>query len=109
MTADQMRTLMAVLAGYWPTPVLTAEEVTAYTAEFTGPLRITYSEARAMLQAEKGRQWRPRPGEVVELVQHYRRQSALRKPPALGEGAFSTKEQALGHLAALRQSIGIGE
>ena len=39
------------------------------------------------LRAQGARQWRPRPGEFVELIQHHRRQDALRKRrPALPSG-----------------------
>jgi hypothetical protein len=63
------------------------EEVVAWTTELTGPIGISYTEAVKVIRAEGARQWRPRPGEFVELIQHHRRQDALRKRrPALPSG-----------------------
>jgi hypothetical protein len=87
MHTSEVRPTLAAMAGYWPTPQLTEEEVVAWTTELTGPIGISYTEAVKVIRAEGARQWRPRPGEFVELIQHYRRQDALRKPrPALPSG-----------------------
>ena len=106
MTTDQVRAVLATMAGYWPTPAMTEEEVIAYTVELTGPARITAVEAGRVIKAESGRQWRPRAGEFVGLVQHYRRADALRNPrPAIGRGAYCTPEQNLAHLRRCRELL----
>jgi hypothetical protein len=107
MAADQVRSVLAALAGYWPTPVLTEEETVAWTTELVGPARIGYPEALAVIKAECGRQWRPRAGEFVALVQHYRRQEALRKPrPALPSGVrIASREMSLEQVAKCRELL----
>ncbi len=105
MSAEQARVVLATLTGYWPTPALTLEETVAWTTELVGPARINYAEAVAVIHAEKARQWRPRAGEFVELVQHYRRQEALRKP-ALPSGArIASRETSLEWISKCREMV----
>jgi len=100
MTADQVRSVLALISGYHPTPALSEEEIIAWTTELVGPYRMTYAEVVYVIKAEKGRQWRPRPGELVGLVQHYRRQEALRHPrPALEGDRPCSREATLAHIA----------
>ena len=104
MRTDEVRPTLAAMAGYWPTPQLTEEEVIAWTTELTGPIGISNVEARKVIRAESSRQWRPRPGEFVELIQHYRRQEALRSPkPALESGVkIASREMSLEQIAHCR-------
>lgn len=70
------------LNGYWATPEMTVEETLAWTETLTGPARITAGEAVTVIraEAESGREWRLRPGEIVALVQALRRRRALENP-----------------------------
>lgn len=106
MTSDEVRTVLAAVAGYWPTPALTTEEVVAWTTELCGPSRITYDEALATVKAEAGREWRPRAGQIVAMVQHYRRQESLRRPkPALPPGGYCTPEANVAHVQRCRNLL----
>jgi len=78
MTIEQIRSVLAMLSGYWPTPAMSEEEVVAWTQELCGSYLMTYAEVREVIDAEKIREWRPRPGELVSLVQRRRRHEALR-------------------------------
>jgi hypothetical protein len=105
VSPQEARRALTVISGYWGTPVLTEEEVVAFTTELTGPARISYVEVVQVVRAEAGRQWRPRPGELVALVQHYRRRRAIDHPrPALesGEGPVCTREQNLAHISEMK-------
>jgi hypothetical protein len=108
MNADQVERILAVISGYWATPFVTNEEAIAYTTELTGPAKITYFEAMDVIKAESGRMWRPRPGELVQLVRHYRRQDALRlHRPALGSGVrISSRDESLEQIKRCRELLG---
>ncbi len=107
MQTDQVRRTLAAMAGYWPTPALRDEEVVAWTTELTGPIGISAGEALKVIRAEGGRQWRPRPGEFVELIQHYRRQETLRRPkPALPSAErIASKEYSLNQIQRCRDLL----
>ena len=102
MNVDEIELAFAAIAGYWPTPSLTEEETVAWTTELFG---LPYGEVMATIRAESARRWRPRPGELVDLVKQYRRQEALRRPrPQLpsAEGQPCTPEANLAHVAEVR-------
>jgi hypothetical protein len=108
MNADQVERVFAALSGYWPTPIMAPEEAMAYTTELTGPAQVTYFEAMDVIKAESGRMWRPRAGEFVRLVQHYRRQAVLRQPrPALGSGVrIASREDSIEQVKRCRELLG---
>ena len=109
MTRDDIRSVLAALAGYWPTPALTEEEVIAWTTELAGGYKTDRPEVMRVIQSEASRQWRPRPGEMVELIQHYRRQDALRQPrPALTEGGWCSIDRNLEGIAHCRELLTAG-
>jgi len=48
---DEIKPIMAMLAGFWPTPQLAPEEVLAWVAELTDRhMRITTDEAQRVLR-----------------------------------------------------------
>ena len=103
MNPQDVRKILAMIAGYWPTPALSEEEIIALTTELVGPSRLTCEEVVAVISAEKGRQWRPRPGELVGMVRHYRGQKALReRRPELEADSPATPEQTLAAIAECR-------
>ena len=83
MITSEIEPIIARLIGYWTTPELTPEESLAWTETLLGSLQITSEEAVHVLraEAENGRQWRPRPGELVALVQELRRRRVMASPP----------------------------
>ena len=89
MTRDEIRTVLATISGYWPTPTMSTEEVIAWTSELSGRYRMTYAEVREVIDTEKSRDWRPRAGELIGLVQAHRRAEARRnaQPAAYLEAA----------------------
>lgn len=107
MTRQEAKAVLRAISGYWPTPAMTKEEVTVFFGELEGP--YTLFEARAVIRAEAkgGRIWRPRPGELVELIFQYRRQVALRQPhAALPSGERRSDRQAsLEAIAACREIL----
>jgi hypothetical protein len=108
MNAEQAFTITEALTGYWPTPAMEAEEVKAWLMELTGDRNITPNEAAMVirLEAENGAEWRMRPGQIVSLVQHHRRQEALRWPrPSLPPGKYCTPAENVAHLRELRKSM----
>jgi len=112
MTTDEAFAITEALAGYWPTPALEEAEVKALVVELTGPLRITPQEAATVikLEAGTGREWRPKPGQIVALVQHHRRQEALRRPrPALSSAPYCTKSENLAHIAHVQELLTTGK
>lgn len=87
MIKDDVRPILAMIAGYWPTPALTTEEVSAWTTELVSTSRISAEEARTVIInfAETGAVYRPRPGQLLGLVQSLRRKRAFDAAPyALG-------------------------
>lgn len=103
--------ILVRLAGYWPTPALTPEEVAAWTETLNGPSKLTAEEVTTLLKTEAatGREWRPRAGEMIALVQGLRRQRILEKPlaerdlsdPAPGELEESTEHHTPDEWAAI--------
>lgn len=89
MNRADVRPILAMVAGYWPQPVLSTEEATAWAAELCGSLRITPEEARTVIvaAAEDGREFRMKPGQLVPAVQALRRQRALERIPMLASAA----------------------
>jgi len=85
---DEVKPVMAMLSGFWPTPLLTPEEVLAWVAELTSrQMGVTTDEAQVVLRqlAEAGieeSKYRPRPGQIVPMVQALRRKRALDRPVA---------------------------
>jgi hypothetical protein len=83
MNANAANTVIARLAGYWPTPAMTDEEALAWVEVLTSPdpfgtgrrgdRSITLDEARRWLSRRLGDQFRPRPGQLVEWVRAERR------------------------------------
>ena len=83
MTSDEVRPIVALLAGYWPTPAITAEEALAYAVELTAvPMRIKSEEATTVVAraARSGETFRIRPGQITEAVQALRRRRGLYRP-----------------------------
>ena len=105
MNADEAFAIVEMICGYWPTPAMEAEEVKAFITELAVAGRTTYDEARSVVRAEAGRQWRPRP-ELIDLVWQYRRQEALRNPlRALDDGGqLCAPEENLEELSKVRCS-----
>ena len=94
MTGEDLKPTMALIAGLWPSPPVTFEEAVAWSGELTGRTRITSEEATTVLTrfAESGlddAKFRPRPGEIVSMVQGLRRKRALDKPTALEPVTFA--------------------
>ena len=82
MTGEDLKPTLVMLAGFWPSPAMTPEEVMAWSAELTGRLRITPEEASTVLRvfAEGGTddsKFRPRAGQIIPMVQALRRKRAL--------------------------------
>ena len=111
MNATQADGLIAMLSGYWPSPALSDDEGAAWMVTLTRGARFTVDEARSVLVAcaENGDKWRPRAGEFVAMVQHQRRQRALRTPQgALPSGEkVAGKDDHLRGLAECRRLMGI--
>jgi len=110
MTTDQIRSILAMLSGYWPTPSMSEEEVVAWTRELCGPYPIGYVEAQTVIDEQKTREWRPRPGETVSLVQGLRRREALQAERHLQlvadpDEVALTREQTLAKIAECRQTL----
>jgi hypothetical protein len=90
---DEVKPIMAMLSGFWPTPLMTPEEVLAWVAELTSrQMGVTTDEAQVVLRqlAEAGieeSKFRPRPGQIVPMVQALRRRRALDRPVAAIEPA----------------------
>jgi hypothetical protein len=81
MTGEGLKPILTMLAGFWPSPAMTPEEVMAWAAELIGHLRITPEEASTVLRqfAEGGTddsKFRPRAGQIVAWVQALRRKRA---------------------------------
>jgi hypothetical protein len=81
MTGEDLKPTLIMLAGFWPSPAMTPEEVMAWSAELTGRLRITPEEASTVLRqfAESGTddsKFRPRAGQIIPMVQALRRKRA---------------------------------
>ena len=81
MTGEDLKPTLIILAGFWPSPAMTPEEVMAWSAELTGRLRITPEEASTVLRqfAESGTddsKFRPRAGQIISMVQALRRKRA---------------------------------
>ena len=115
MRTDEIKPIMAMLAGFWPTPQLAPEEVLAWVAELTDRhMRITADEAQRVLRqlAEAGieeSKFRPRPGQIVPMVQELRRKRALDRPlPALpsGDQILSGDELSI-RISELRKTCGL--
>lgn len=107
MRQDEARNVIALIAGLWPTPAMADEEAAAWGLVLVRSARISREEATTVLVAvaENGAQWRPRPGELIAMVQHERRQRALRTPrPALPSGEkIASKETQMERLAACKR------
>ncbi len=82
MRQDEVKPVMAMLSGFWPTPLMTPEEVLAWVAELTSrQMSLTTDEAQRVLRqlAESDideSKYRPRPGQIVPMVQALRRRRA---------------------------------
>jgi hypothetical protein len=103
---------MALLAGLWPSPPMTPEEVMVWAAELTGRQRITPEEAKTVLVrlAESGiedAKYRPRAGQIIAMVQALRRKRALDRPlPELPSGDdIMSVEELSAAVIELRQQI----
>ena len=83
----EARTVVLMLAGYWPTPAVTEEEAVAWVRELgSASMRIAPQEARTTIDdmVHAGGRFRPRPGKVVAAVHTLRRYNRLMTPqPAL--------------------------
>ncbi len=79
MTKDEARPIIAMLAGYWPTPQMGPEEVTAWAGELCGPVRIRPDEAQRVITdaAHHGSEFRLRPGQMIDGVQALRRRRVI--------------------------------
>jgi hypothetical protein len=109
MTADDARTVIKVVLGFWSSPPMEEPEILAWTMELTGSLRIGRAEAIELIRqrAESGEVYRLRPGQIVDLVQRRRRWQALHQPlPALPTGDRRIdREEALAEIGKLRELI----
>ncbi len=110
MTIEEAFAIVDAVSGYWPTPAMEPEEVKAWVTVLAGLARISFDEASNVISAESARTWRPRPGQFVELVGHYRRQEALRNPRMALDvgGRICTREENLTNLAALQELLNPG-
>lgn len=89
MNGEDLKPVMALLAGLWPSPPVTYEEALAWSAELTGRQKISPEEANTILAefAESGTEvskYRPRPGQIIPMVQALRRKRAIGRP-AVGQ------------------------
>jgi hypothetical protein len=114
MTTSDARAILAMIAGYWPTPTMEEEEIAAFLRELASPLRITTEEARTVIDemARGGMRFRPRPGEVVADVQGLRRHRAkMALRPALPEAPVGFEADPVGFregMAAARAGLAAG-
>jgi hypothetical protein len=117
MTGEGLKPILTMLAGFWPSPQMTSEEVLAWAAELTGHLRITPEEASTVLRqfAESGTddsKFRPRAGQIVAMVQALRRKRAAEvSSRALIEapGVQSDPITFADGMAALRRAVAAGQ
>jgi hypothetical protein len=117
MTGEGLKPILTMLAGFWPSPEMTPEEVMAWAAELTGHLRITPEEASTVLRqfAEDGAddsKFRPRAGQIVAWVQAQRRKRAgevssraILEAPIVRSDPATYAEG----MAALRAAVGAGK
>lgn len=117
MNGEHLRSTMALIAGFWPTPALTEEEILSWSVELTSRMKISSEEATTALKsfAESGldeAKFRPRPGQIVSMVQALRRKRASERPAVgalepvtFGPDHEDVRESAI---AAMRSAIGSG-
>jgi hypothetical protein len=113
MRGEDLKPVLALLAGLWPSPEMTREEVMAWTGELAGRQEITPEEAMTVLArfAESGigsSKFRPGAGQIVPMVRELRRKRTLDQPlPALPSGnEICTPEQVREHCARIRIEAG---
>ncbi len=109
MNGEYLKPTMAMIAGLWPSPPVSYEEALAWSAELTGRLRITSEEANTVLAqfAESGlddAKYRPRPGQIVAMVQHLRRRRALDRPQV---GALMPAPRAENHDSIAAENLAV--
>lgn len=117
MTGEHIKPTLVMLAGFWPSPAMTPEEVMAWSAELTGHLRITPEEASTVLRqfAECGTddsKFRPRAGQIVAIVQALRRKRAVNiSSRALIEAPNVQSDPVTfaNGMAALRRAVAAGQ
>jgi hypothetical protein len=117
MTGEHIKPTLVMLAGFWPSPAMTPEEVMAWSAELTGHLRITPEEASTVLRqfAESGTddsKFRPRAGQIIAMVQGLRRRRADEASSrAILEAPIFRSDPATfaEGMAALRRAVAAGQ
>lgn len=107
MNTQDANTILAVLAGYWPSPPIYDEEAVAWVEVLTDPkTEVSMFEARAWISRQYGDDHRPRPARLAEWVKSERRASANRyrelEPPPLPPEVVAEKVQGLRDLVTGR-------